>query len=351
MTASARRSATSRRGSSAARSATSSSAARSSTSTSPAPIPSWPRASTRGWRAARSFRSRSATAPGASPSAAGTRSTSRRSTARRSRTTSPRGTSRSTRSRARSRAAGSSIRSSGEADLAAGRLRAVAPASLRRTIRCGSCAPSGSRTSSASGWTRRRRSSCAQSAARVGEPAGERILGELERLSPDGFRRADELGLLAPLGGVARRPRPGRPGGHARLRAGRRLRRAAPRPSRSPTSSARLARTLLAAERPRRRLAARRSTASAGGRSRGRSRRSPSSARPTSTTRCVRRRADDHPEPLLRGEDVLELGVEPGPEVGRLLELVAEERAVGTISTRDEALELVLARSYPASAT
>src|SRR5919204_354523 len=32
-------------------------------------------------------------------------------------------------------------------------------------------------------------------------PAGERMLAELERLSPVGFRRLDELGLLAPLGG------------------------------------------------------------------------------------------------------------------------------------------------------
>ena len=52
-------------------------------------------------------------------------------------------------------------------------------------------------------------------------------------------------------------------------------------------------------------------------------------------------RAEDPAEPLLRGEDVLELGVAPGPEVGRLLELIAEERAVGTIATREEALELV----------
>ncbi len=52
-------------------------------------------------------------------------------------------------------------------------------------------------------------------------------------------------------------------------------------------------------------------------------------------------RAADHPQPLLRGEDVLALGLEPGPEVGRLLELVAEERAVGTIATREEALDLV----------
>jgi hypothetical protein len=52
-------------------------------------------------------------------------------------------------------------------------------------------------------------------------------------------------------------------------------------------------------------------------------------------------RAADPTEPLLRGEDVLALGVEPGPEVGRLLDLVAEERAAGTISSHDEALRLV----------
>ena len=41
----------------------------------------------------------------------------------------------------------------------------------------------------------------------VTRPAGERILGELERLTPDGFRRADDLGLLEPLGGsLARLP-------------------------------------------------------------------------------------------------------------------------------------------------
>ncbi len=46
----------------------------------------------------------------------------------------------------------------------------------------------------------------------------------------------------------------------------------------------------------------------------------------------------DPPEPLVRGD---EIGVPPGPEVGRLLEQIAEERAAGTISTREEALELV----------
>jgi hypothetical protein len=51
-----------------------------------------------------------------------------------------------------------------------------------------------------------------------------------------------------------------------------------------------------------------------------------------------RARAADDAEPLLRGD---ELGLPPGPEVGRLLERIAEERAAGTISTREDALELV----------
>jgi hypothetical protein len=46
----------------------------------------------------------------------------------------------------------------------------------------------------------------------------------------------------------------------------------------------------------------------------------------------------DPKEPLLRGD---ELGLPPGPEIGRLLDLIAEERAAGTISSREEALELV----------
>jgi hypothetical protein len=49
-------------------------------------------------------------------------------------------------------------------------------------------------------------------------------------------------------------------------------------------------------------------------------------------------RAADPTEPLVRGD---ELGLPPGPEIGRLLELIDEERAAGTISTREEALELV----------
>ena len=54
---------------------------------------------------------------------------------------------------------------------------------------------------------------------------------------------------------------------------------------------------------------------------------------------AVRRAREAEPaEPLLRGD---ELPVPPGPEVGRLLERIAEERAAGTITTREEALELV----------
>ena len=41
--------------------------------------------------------------------------------------------------------------------------------------------------------------------ALVSQPAGERTLGELERLSTAGYRRLDELGLLDALGGSAQR--------------------------------------------------------------------------------------------------------------------------------------------------
>ena len=47
-------------------------------------------------------------------------------------------------------------------------------------------------------------------------------------------------------------------------------------------------------------------------------------------------RSNEPAEPLLRGD---ELGLPPGPEVGRLLEEIAEEQAAGTIATREEALE------------
>lgn len=48
-------------------------------------------------------------------------------------------------------------------------------------------------------------------------------------------------------------------------------------------------------------------------------------------------RERDPAEPLVRGD---ELGLPPGPEIGRLLERIEEERAAGTIATKDEALAL-----------
>ena len=177
------------------------------------------------------------------------------------------------------------------------------------------------------------------SAGLVGEPAGERVLGELERLSPDGFRRADELGLLEPLGGstagLDRVDPADTPGFKLVAVFGERL-------QDFPISNdlRRLARTLLDAERP--------ADGSPREIHRFRRRTEPWALSAlaflgaTDFYDAVRvARAEDPAEPLLRGEDVLELGVEPGTEVGRLLELVAEERAVGTIATRKDALELV----------
>jgi len=178
-------------------------------------------------------------------------------------------------------------------------------------------------------------------AALAREPAGERILGELEQLSPEGFRRADELGLLEPLGGSLERlaavDLADTPGFLLVTVFGENL-------MRLPVSNdlRRFARTLLSAQRP-----------------------TDDSARELHRFRRVTEpwavsalaflgatdlydavlaaRAADPQQPLLRGEDVLELGVQPGPEVGRLLDLVEEERAVGTVSTREEALDLVRA--------
>jgi hypothetical protein len=176
-------------------------------------------------------------------------------------------------------------------------------------------------------------------AGRAAEPAGERILGELERLSPEGFRRAGELGLLAPLGGSLERldevDLVDTPGFLLVVVFGEGLRR-------FPISNdlRRLARTLLAAARP----------LDGSPRAVHRFRRQTEPWALTAlaylgatdlyeTVRAAR--AAEPAEPLLRGDDLLDLGVEPGPELGRLLELVAEERAVGAVGTREEALDLV----------
>lgn len=169
----------------------------------------------------------------------------------------------------------------------------------------------------------------------VTRPAGERILGELERMSVRAVERLDELGLLAPLGGSLER-----------RDALDRLDSAAYRLvvvfgeglSRFPISNelARFARAVLRAEPP----------ADASRRAIHRFRRTTEPwalealaflGASEFEDALLEARAQDPAEPLVRGD---ELGLAPGPEIGRILELIAEERAAGTISTREEALEL-----------
>ena len=174
-----------------------------------------------------------------------------------------------------------------------------------------------------------------EQAALVTEPARERALAELVRLSVEGYRRADELGLLAPLGGSSAgldRPLVDRPAFRLVAVFGEGLRR-------FPVSNEtkRYAHKLLHAERP----------ADGSPRSIHRFRRATEPWADDALVfvgapeleEAVRKARETEPaEPLLRGD---ELGVPPGPEIGRLLELIAEERAAGTITTREEALELV----------
>jgi len=57
------------------------------------------------------------------------------------------------------------------------------------------------------------------------------------------------------------------------------------------------------------------------------------------------RQEDIAPPPVLRGADLIEMGLEPGPVFGKILAEIAEEQLQGTISTREEALEHVLRRA------
>jgi tRNA nucleotidyltransferase/poly(A) polymerase len=172
-------------------------------------------------------------------------------------------------------------------------------------------------------------------AERVAEPAGERILGELERLSARGFVRLDELGLLAPLGGSLERlevlVRVDSPAYRLTVVFGDRLRRL-------PISRelGRFARALLRAEPP--------PDASRRAVHRFRRATEPWALEALAflgasdlEDAVVEARGRDPAEPLVRGD---ELGLEPGPEIGRILELIAEEQAAGTIRTRQEALDL-----------
>ena len=175
-----------------------------------------------------------------------------------------------------------------------------------------------------------------ENAALVTFPAGERVLAELVRLSPDGFRRLDELGLLGPLGGSLERlgsaAAVDTPGFLLVVVLG-------PALERLPISNElrRFARTLLGAVPP--------ADASPREIHRFRRRTEPWALEAlaflgrSELYEAVRAaRATEPRTPLLRGD---ELGVATGPWVGHLLDRIAEERAAGTISTREEALELV----------
>lgn len=175
-----------------------------------------------------------------------------------------------------------------------------------------------------------------ENAGLVTRPAGERTYAELMRLSEAGFRRADDLGLLAPIGGSS--------AGLDRLSSidspefrlvaafGESL---ASLPV--PNELLRYARTLLSASPP--------EDDSPRSIHRFRRENEPWALDALAFVgapefgSAVEDARKNHPaEPLLRGD---ELGMPPGPEIGRLLELVEEERAAGEISTREEALELV----------
>ena len=79
-----------------------------------------------------------------------------------------------------------------------------------------------------------------------------------------------------------------------------------------------------------------RSTASAARRSRGRCEALAFVGASELAPAIEEARANDPAEPLLRGD---ELDLPPGPEIGRLLAEIEEERAAGTIATREEALD------------
>jgi hypothetical protein len=165
----------------------------------------------------------------------------------------------------------------------------------------------------------------------VGEPAGERILAELRRLSAGGYRRLDSLGLLGPLGGRIddRLDRWDSPEYRLVAVFGDGLRRL-------PTSNElrRFAGALLRAGQP-----------DGDARSIHRFRRAtePWSLEalafvgvPELAGSIEEARRNDPAEPLLRGD---ELDLPPGPEIGRLLAEIEEERAAGTIASKEEALE------------
>jgi len=167
----------------------------------------------------------------------------------------------------------------------------------------------------------------------VGRPAGERILAELRRLSADGYRRLDEVGLLAPLGGELDERLDAFDDPDFRLVVvfGPGLRRL-------PISNElkRYSAVLRRAARP--------SDPSPRAIHRFRRDTEPWAVDALAFVGALElvgvveaARLADPAAPLVRGD---ELGLEPGPAIGRILVAIEEERAAGTISTREEALAL-----------
>jgi hypothetical protein len=166
----------------------------------------------------------------------------------------------------------------------------------------------------------------------VTRAAGERILGELRKLSPAGYRRLDDLGLLDRLGGSL----------DARLDAAddpdfRLVAVFRERLWKLPISRElrRYSKALLRAQPP---------DPSPRGIHRFRRQTEPWALDALAfvgageLAKLVEgaRRAEPA-EPLVRGD---ELALPRGPEIGRILAAIDEERAAGTISTREEALAL-----------
>jgi hypothetical protein len=176
-------------------------------------------------------------------------------------------------------------------------------------------------------------------AALVTQPAGERILAELLRLSAAGYRRLEELGLLEPLGGRLdeRLERWDSPQYRLVAAFGDGVRQLP-----VPNGLRRLSTALLRAERP-----------EPDARSIHRFRRAtePWALEALAFVDALdlreaveRARRDEPAEPLLRGD---ELGLPAGPEIGRLLAAIEEERAAGTIATREEALDYARRHAGP----
>ena len=167
----------------------------------------------------------------------------------------------------------------------------------------------------------------------VTRPAGERILAELRRLSPAGYRRLHEVGLLEPLGGRLDESLGALDDHDFRLVAVFRE-----RLSSLPISNdlRRYAAALLRARAPE----------DSSPRAIHRFRRATEPwalhalallGAPELSGVVEAARLAEPAEPLVRGD---ELGIAPGPEIGRILALIDEERAAGTISTREDALRL-----------